>query len=314
MHISVLKNEITEEFSYLKNITSPIFMDGTFGLGGHSLSIAEKLGDKDYKIIGFDKDISALNSAKSKLSEHMQEKFLLINDDFKNLIDMLESENIKSIDGTLLDLGVSSLQIDSKERGFSFKNEAAVLDMRMDQSQSLTAEYILNNYRKEEIVDILAKYGEEKFAFRIAENIAKTRSEKHFETVGDLLKIIDQSIPSRFKHQKIHPATRTFQALRIEVNQELSGLSKAIKDITSLLNSGGKIAIISFHSLEDRIVKNTFKELAAGCICPKEVPICQCDKVPEIKILTSKPITPSEDEIRINARSRSAKLRIAERL
>lgn len=314
MHISVLKNEITETFLYLNDIQMPVFVDGTFGLGGHSLAITSKLDSKNFKIIGIDKDQNALNFAKSKIPSSLNEKILLVNDDYKNIKEILNSLGIKKVDGILLDLGISSLQIDSESRGFSFKNKTAPLDMRMDTDQKKDAAYILNNYRKEDLAKILEEYGEERFASKIAHNIAKFRTNKHFEVVGDLLEIIDQSIPEKFKYGKIHPATRTFQALRIEVNQELIGLEKALKQMIDALNVGCKIAVISFHSLEDRIVKNTFKELSAGCICPKEVPICQCHNEPTLRVLTNKPIIPNEEEIKDNPRSRSAKLRIAEKI
>jgi 16S rRNA (cytosine1402-N4)-methyltransferase len=308
-----MQKEVIETFDYLKKIDCPVFVDGTFGLGGHSLALFQAIDGK-LKIYGFDKDIQALDEAKNKISAETLNHIQLIQNDFKKASADLLSLGIEEIDGALLDLGVSSLQLNSDTRGFSFKNSEAPLDMRMNKYDEIDAAYLLNNYPKERLAFILKEYGEEKFAKNIAKNIAKIRTEKKIEKVGELLEIIGNSVPEKYKHSKIHFATRTFQALRIEVNQELTGLNQGIADFVNLLKPGAKIAIISFHSLEDRIVKNTFKELAAGCICPRQVPVCQCNLVPKVKILTKKPVTPGEDEVSVNPRSRSAKLRIAEKL
>lgn len=224
-------------------------------------------------------------------------------------------KNDELVDGALLDLGVSSMQFDSKERGFSFSEPSASLDMRMDQEQKITAAGILNRYPREKIEQILKEFGEERFARIISINIVKERGNKQFQEVGDLLSVLEKSIPVKIqKTSKIHFATRTFQALRIEINEELKYLEKTIRDFVDLLKPNSKLAIISFHSLEDRIVKQTFKELAKECICPPKAPICNCNHKAKIKKLTRKPIIPSEEEINVNPRSRSAKLRIVEKL
>lgn len=321
MHIPVLKNEILDHFSYLENNSDGFFVDGTLGNAGHSISlikgITKKSNDKaSIKIIGIDKDQSALSLATDSIKKaKMYEDFILIHDDFKNIFNILNKVNIKEIDGALLDLGVSSMQLDQKDRGFSFLNTDAKLDMRMDQSQELDAIAIINHYPELRLLQILRDYGEEKFAKQIAHNICRTRKNKHINTVGDLIYILENSIPIKIqKTSRTHFATKTFQAIRIEVNKELIGLNQAIIDFVEALKPGSRLAVITFHSLEDRIVKNTFRYLSSYCVCPPNAPICNCDKTESIKLINKKPIIASEEEIAQNPRSRSAKLRIVEKL
>lgn len=327
-HISVLKKEILEQFEYLAGKSSGYFVDGTLGFAGHSCAIAQQVesrpvspsairgGKSKAKMIGIDKDQAALEQAKKNVAEAgLTDSFIFIHDDFKNINEILDELKIEQIDGCLLDLGVSSMQLDDKTRGFSFSDPDADLDMRMDQTQELDAKKVVNYYSEKQLEDIIRNYGEEKYAYRIAKNICKNRKHKQLETVGDLLYSIEPAIPIiEQRKSRIHFATRTFQAIRIEVNSELTILEQSIKDLVSRLKPGTRIAIISFHSLEDRIVKNTFRELASDCSCPPTSPICNCTKESEIKIITTKPITPSEEEARSNPRARSAKLRVAEKI
>jgi len=330
-HIPVLLNEVLKTFDYLKDKKEPVFVDGTLGLAGHSIAIARKIQDTRNKIqiIGIDKDKKALDSAKLKAeSQKLKANFVFVHDDFGNYSEILRGVYTESgecarddglittgtIDGILLDLGVSSMQLDEKERGFSFQDPEQPLDMRMNQKQIISASTIINTYSEQELKRVL-KYAEEKYYRHIAENICQIRKVRKIRTVGDLLKILEDSIPAGVRaRSKKHFATNTFRGLRIETNNELSHLADTIKTMVQSLNSGGKIAIISFHSTEDRIVKHAFKELANPCSCPREFPQCVCGKKPEIKILTKKPIEASQHEIDANPRSRSAKLRIAQRI
>ena len=313
-HIPVLLDEIIETFKYLKK--GGVFVDGTLGAAGHSIAIANGLQLTTYnlQLIGIDQDQEALEIAKENIEKAgLGDNFILVHNNFKNIAAVLSNLNISKIDGALLDLGVSSMQFDQKERGFSFQDPAQPLDMRMDQNCNITAAKILNEYSESEIIRILRQYGEESFASKIARNIVETRKKKSFATVGDLLEILSVSIPKKFQFGKTHFATKTFQALRIEVNDELNILENTIGDFVKILKPESKLAIISFHSLEDRIVKQTFNKLAHPCTCPPALP-CVCGKTPTIKILTSKPIISSESEISANPRSRSAKLRIIQKL
>ncbi|HLC44022.1 MAG TPA: 16S rRNA (cytosine(1402)-N(4))-methyltransferase RsmH [Patescibacteria group bacterium] len=314
-HISVLKDETINQFNYLKD-KGGVFVDGTLGLAGHSVAILNNQNTAaSLKIIGIDADESALDRAKKIIFKRgFVENFILVHNNFKNIKSILAELNIEKIDGGLLDLGVSSMQFDTKERGFSFQDPDQPLDMRMDTNQKLTTAMVLNSYPAEKITKILYEYGEERFASRIIKNIVEARKKSPIAKVGDLLDVLEISIPKFFqKRSKIHFATKTFQALRIEVNGELSGLDEAIKDFVSVLKPGAKLAIISFHSLEDRIVKQTFHNLANPCHCPPKMP-CVCNLKPSVKILTKKPIIPSESEISTNPRSRSAKLRVIEKI
>lgn len=311
-HVSVLKDKVVERFVYLDN-KGGVFVDGTLGLAGHSLALLNN--SNKLKIIGIDADQEALYEAKRRISESgFTENFILIHNNFKNVKNVLSEINIAKIDGALLDLGVSSIQFDQKERGFSFQDPTQPLDMRMDQAQKLTAAMVLNSYPAEKLTKMLYEFGEERFASRIAKNIVDLRKKSPVNKIGDLIEILNNSIPKVFQQRsKIHFATKTFQALRIEVNGELSGLDQAIKDFVSVLKPGARLAIISFHSLEDRVVKKTFQALEYPCQCPAKMP-CICGLKPEIKILTKKPIIPTEAEIKANPRSRSAKLRVVEKL
>ena len=287
-----------------------IYVDGTLGGAGHSLEIVKRLTSG--KLIGIDQDLDAISKAQEVLKNDL-DKIILVHDNYVNIEEILSSLHIEKVDGILLDIGVSSHQLDEEERGFSY-NKDAPLDMRMDETQDFTAWDVVNKYSEEELKRIIWDYGEERWAKRIAEFIVNERKTKPIDTTLQLVDVIKKAIPKKVRMEGHHPAKKTFQAIRIEVNGELEVLEKSIPKMCRLLNKGGRIAIITFHSLEDRIVKETFKELNKDCICPPEIPICVCDKKQEIKIITRKPITPTESEIERNPRSRSSKLRIAERV
>lgn len=306
-HESVLLNECIDNLKIKKD---GIYIDGTLGGAGHSKHILAKL--EDGLLIGVDKDTNALKAAEKVLSE-VNDKFTLVHSDFSKIKNILSTLEIDKIDGILLDLGVSSHQIDTPERGFSYIHDGE-LDMRMNQSQTLTAKYIVNNYSYEKLLEIFFEYGEEKFSKRIASRIVENRENKEIETTGELVDIIKGAVPVKALYEDSHPAKRIFQAIRIEVNNELGIIKDTIYDAVSSLNKGGRIVIITFHSLEDRIVKHVFKDLNTDCVCPPGMPICTCGKEREIKIITRKPIYPSEAELENNSRSRSAKLRVAEKL
>lgn len=301
-HISVLLDECIE---YLNIQPNGIYLDGTLGGAGHSSEILKRL--EDGLLIGMDLDDVALEYSKEKL-EAIGGNFALAKGNFSNIKVLLDELEIDGLDGVLLDLGVSSYQLDTPERGFSY-HEDAPLDMRMDQKQSLTAKTIVNTYSQEKLEQIIKEYGEERWAKRIAEFIVEFRP---IDTTLELVDVIKKAVPAGARDDK-HPAKRTFQALRIAVNGELDSIEKTIKDAVSVLNPGGRLVILTFHSLEDRIVKQTFKELERDCICPPEFPVCTCDKQKEVKILTRKPILPSYKELQFNNRSHSAKLRAVEK-
>ncbi|WP_019138175.1 16S rRNA (cytosine(1402)-N(4))-methyltransferase RsmH [Peptoniphilus timonensis] len=306
-HKSVLLKETIEALNVREG---KIYLDGTLGGAGHSLEILKKL-DGSGLLIGIDQDKEALEVAKKRLSDFENVQFFNLNYvDFEKALDEL---GIDKIDGVLLDIGVSSYQFDNPERGFSYRFDAP-LDMRMDLDLEISAKDIVNTYTESEIARIIKDYGEEKWASRIAKFIVDERREKSIETTFELVEIIKKAIPAGARRNGPHPAKRTFQALRIEVNKELDVLKDSIERFVSRLNPGGRIAIITFHSLEDRIVKNAFKYLEKDCICPPSSPICTCDKKKEIKIITRKPITATEYELKENNRSHSAKLRVAEKL
>lgn len=304
-HKPVLLKECIENL----NIKSDgIYVDGTIGGAGHSLEIAKKLSNKGL-LIGIDRDEEALKAAKEKLKDFKNVKYIHGNhDDINNL---LTNEGIDKVDGILLDLGVSSYQLDEKNRGFSYI-ENARLDMRMDKTQELDAEYVVNNYSEEELYKIISEYGEERFAKNIARNICKTREKAKIQTTSELVNIIKESIP-KSKQNEGHPAKRTFQAIRIEVNNELKPLYNTVVESAKMLNEGGRLVIITFHSLEDRAVKQAYIDLQGKCTCPKDLPYCICNYTSYGKILTKKPILPSKEEQETNSRSKSAKLRIFER-
>ena len=305
-HKPVLLNECIEGLNIKPD---GIYVDGTLGGAGHSKEILKRLDKNKGLLIGIDRDEEALQAAKQNLSEYENVKYVHGNHD--NIKEILESLKIDKVDGILLDLGVSSYQLDERNRGFSYlgSNE---LDMRMDKSQRLTAMEVVNNYKEEHLANIIYEYGEERFSRNIAKNICIERRKKKIETTDELVKIIEKSIP-RLNPKEGHPAKRTFQAIRIEVNNELGVINKMIEDAVSIMNKKGRICIITFHSLEDRIVKNEFKDLALSCVCPPELPICQCNKKSEVKVITRKPILPSDEEVERNPRARSAKLRVAEK-
>ena len=305
-HISVMPNEVTETV-----VTNPggVYVDCTLGGGGHSKLIASKL-NAEGMIIGIDQDTEAIEAAKMRLSDaDCQVK--IIHSNFSKLDEILNNFRIDKVDGILFDLGVSSHQIDTAERGFSYMHNAP-LDMRMDRSQSLTAHDVINTYDEESLYKIFHEYGEERFSNRIARAIITARKDKSVDTTGELVKIIEKAVPFISKKGG-HPAKRVFQAVRIEVNNELGILNDAIQSAVNHLKSGGRIAVITFHSLEDRIIKTTFKTIASDCICPKNFPVCVCNHKAEIKII-GKQITAAETELESNPRAKSAKLRVAEKI
>jgi len=280
------------------------------GGAGHSLHIAKRLS-KSGLLIGIDRDEEALEVAKERLKQFNNIKF--VHDNHDNLKEVLERLNINKVDGILLDLGVSSYQIDEKTRGFTYMQKGP-LDMRMDKSQELTAEYVVNNYREEELAKIIYEYGEEKFSRRIAKNICEYRQKEKIITTEKLVEIIEKSVPKAHSEKQGHPAKRTFQAIRIEVNDEIKPLYNTVKNSIESLTSKGRLAIITFHSLEDRSVKKAYIDSAGRCTCPPDFPYCMCGSKPQGKIITKKPILPSDEEMKNNSRSRSAKLRVFERI
>ena len=286
------------------------YADGTLGGAGHSMEIAMRLSPNG-RLIAIDRDDFALEYAKEVLNAFGNIDF--VKNNFSNIHSILDELCIDKINGMILDLGVSSFQLDDGERGFSYNHDAA-LDMRMDKKQKLTAHEVINTYPQERLAEIIFQYGEERWAKRIAEFIVESRRSHSIETTFELVDIIKKAIPKKAREDGPHPAKRTFQSIRIEVNRELEVLEQAIADIVDRLESKGRLAIITFHSLEDRIVKNTFKNLENPCICPRDFPVCMCTKKPQIKILTKRPIVPSGEELQENHRARSAKLRIAEKI
>lgn len=306
-HVSVLFKESIEA---LKIKQDGIYVDGTLGGGGHSYGILSQCDS--VKLIGIDQDSDAIKAASERLSE-FGSRVTIVNKNFSEIKNILSKLNIDKIDGAVLDLGVSSYQLDNAERGFSYMHDAA-LDMRMNRDSLKSAYDVVNSYSCEELTRIFYEYGEENWSKRIAEFICDRRKEKPVKTTFELVDIIKAAIPKKARLEGGHPAKRVFQAIRIEVNNELGILEKAIEDFVSVLKPGGRIAIITFHSLEDRIVKQTFQRLAKGCTCPKEFPVCMCGKTPQIKIVSRKPVLPGKDETEHNSRSKSAKLRIAEKI
>lgn len=306
-HIPVLLKEAIDGLNIRDD---GIYVDGTLGGAGHSYQIIKRLTTG--KLIGIDQDINAINKAKEVLRDY-SDKTILVHDNYVNIKKILFNLGIEKVDGILLDIGVSSHQLDQEERGFSYNKEAP-LDMRMDNTRQFSAWDVVNKYSQEDLEKIIWKYGEERWAKRIAEFIVNERKIKSIDTTLDLVNIIKKAIPKRVRMEGHHPAKKTFQAIRIEVNEELDVLEKSIPTMCGLLNKGGRLCIITFHSLEDRIVKEEFKELNKECICPPEFPVCVCDKKREVKIITKKPIIPTVDEIDRNPRARSSKLRIVERV
>ena len=306
-HVSVLLNECLEGLNIKEN---GIYVDGTLGGAGHSSEILKRLS-KEGRLIGIDQDTDALKAAKERLKNYSNVTF--VHSNFSSIENVLNNLNIDGVDGILMDLGVSSYQLDEGERGFSYMKDAP-LDMRMNRENDFSAYNVVNEYSEEDLYRIIRDYGEEKFAKRIASFIVENRQEKNIETTLELVEIIKNAIPAKARREGPHPAKRTFQAIRIEVNSELSILNKTIEDGVEKLNKGGRMAIITFHSLEDRIVKNKFRDLAVSCRCPKEFPVCVCGENAKVKIISRKAIEPTKEEVEINPRSRSAKLRVIEKL
>lgn len=302
-HISVLADEVIENL----NIKADgIYVDLTLGKGGHSKRILENLSDKG-KLIALDQDQDALNAAKENLSSFSNVTFVKSN--FENIDRVLDDLGISKIDGALMDIGVSSYQIDNADRGFSYMHDGP-LDMRMDTSNELTAEKIISEYSLDELQEIFSKYGEERYSRTIARNIVETRAKQKIDTTYKLRDIVNKS----YKSKEAHPEKRVFQALRIEVNRELEVLENTLEKVVDYLDKDGRLCVISFHSLEDRIVKNTFKELEKDCICPPGLPVCACDHEAKVKVITKKPITASKNELKENSRAKSAKLRVCQRI
>lgn len=306
-HIPVL---LTETIDSLNIKPDGTYVDGTLGGAGHSSEIAKRLSEKG-RLIGIDQDEDAIKAATERLKP-FEDRVEIVRDNYENIKNILDERNIKSVDGILLDLGVSSFQLDEKERGFSYLDDESELDMRMDRRNGKSAVSVLNSYSKEELSLIFKEYGEEKFAERIADSIVKEREIEKITKVGQLNKIIDRCIPYKFK-QNGHPSKKVFQALRIEVNRELDVLKDSIDTMIGLLNDTGRLSIITFQSLEDRIVKEKFRTAENPCTCPSDFPVCVCGKVSKGKVITRKPLLPSDEEMKINSRSRSAKLRVFER-
>lgn len=304
-HIPVMLNECIEGLNIRPNGT---YVDGTLGGAGHSSVIASKLGEG--RLICIDKDSDALKVAGERLSKY--ECVTLVKSDFKEFASVMESLGVDKVDGVLLDLGVSSYQLDTADRGFSYRFEGP-LDMRMDKESDFSAYNVVNEYSIDELTKVIREYGEEQFARNIAKNIVSAREENPIETTQELNDIVEKSIPRKL-WGKGSVAKKTFQAIRIEVNNELRGLDKVLYDIIDRLNVGGRLAVITFHSLEDRIVKNVFKDCSTGCICDKSIPICVCNHVAKVKLVNKKPIEASEEELKLNKRSKSAKLRVIERI
>lgn len=308
-HYSVLLNETIENLNIKPD---GIYVDGTLGGGGHAYQVASRLSEKG-RLIGIDQDADAIAAAGERLKE-FGDKITIIRSNYANMKEELHRIGVEKVDGIVLDLGVSSFQLDTPERGFTYRDESAPLDMRMDDRQSLTAKDIVNGYSEMDLYRIIRDYGEDKFAKNIAKHIVQERAKKPIETTGELTEIIRASIPMKVQVTGGHPAKRTFQAIRIELNKELEVLQNNLDDMIDLLNLGGRICIITFHSLEDRIVKTNFKRNENPCTCPSDFPVCVCGKKSKGKVVTRKPILPSEEELEVNSRSKSAKLRVFERV
>lgn len=306
-HKSVLLDETIEELSIKPD---GIYVDGTLGGGGHSYEIAKRL-TQGGKLYGIDQDAAAIQAAGERLEE-FKERVEIIRDNYENAVADLRQRGIAGVDGIVLDLGVSSYQLDTVERGFSYKYDTA-LDMRMDERQPISAKEIVNEYSQADLARIIRDYGEDKFANNIAKHIVNARNAKAIETTYELNDIIKAAIPAKMRAEGGHPSKRTFQAIRIECNRELDVLKDSLEEMIEFLNPDGRICIITFHSLEDRIVKSIFKKQENPCICPPSFPVCTCNRVSLGKVITRKPILPSDEELEYNSRSKSAKLRVFER-
>ena len=306
-HTSVLLQETIDGLNIRPD---GVYVDGTLGGGGHSYEIASRLSDRG-QLIGIDQDEAAITAAGERLKE-FGDRVIIVRSNYRNTKSILQSLQIEKIDGMMLDLGVSSYQLDTEERGFSYRYDAP-LDMRMDKRQTLTARDIVNGYSEMELFRVIRDYGEDKFAKNIAKHIVAARQQSPIETTGQLNEIIKAAIPAKMRAEGGHPSKRTYQAIRIECNKELEVLRDSLEELIGLLNPGGRLCIITFHSLEDRIVKSAFKKAETPCTCPPSFPVCVCGKVSQGKVITNKPILPGEEELERNSRAKSAKLRIFER-
>ena len=305
-HESVLRNEVIRMMNVKQD---GLYVDGTLGGGGHTFQIAALLSDRGH-VLGIDQDAEAVEAARKHLRVY-EERTTLVHDNFVNFDRIMDEHGYDKADGILLDLGVSSYQLDNPERGFSYMTDSP-LDMRMDRSGGITTKTILNEYSEEELTEILYKYGEERFAPQIARLIVKRREKAPLNTTGELAEIIREAIPMKMQEKGSNPCKRTFQAIRIACNRELEVLEESLGAMADRLNPGGRLLVITFHSLEDRIVKNTFKKLESPCTCPPEFPVCVCGKKPSGRVITRKPVTPTAEEIEHNPRASSAKLRVFE--
>ena len=303
-HYSVMLKETIEE---LKVKSDGIYVDGTLGGGGHAYEVCKRLSDVGH-FYGIDQDAAAIAAASQRLSE-FGDRVTIIRSNYCEMCKELRDRGVTGVDGIVLDLGVSSYQLDEADRGFTYREDAA-LDMRMDQRQEKTARDIVNGYSEMDLYRIIRDYGEDKFAKNIAKHIVQARERQPIETTGELVEIIKAAIPAKIRMQKGHPAKQTFQAIRIELNRELEVLRDSLDDMIDFLNPGGRLCIITFHSLEDRIVKNAFRKNEHPCTCPPDFPVCVCGKTPKGKVVTRKPILPGEGELEENSRSKSAKLRV----
>ena len=306
-HYSVMLNETIEQLNIRPD---GIYVDGTLGGAGHSSEIVKRLTTG--RLIGIDQDADAIAAASERLKDY-KDKVTIVRSNYAQMKEVLHNLGIEKVDGILLDLGVSSFQLDTPERGFTYRSEDAPLDMRMDQRQKMTARDIVNDYSESELYRVIRDYGEDRFAKNIAKHIVAERTKGPIETTGQLNEIISHAIPMKIQKTSGHPSKRTFQALRIELNHELDVLRDTLDDMIDLLNPGGRLCIITFHSLEGRIVKSSFRKNENPCICPSHFPVCVCGNVSKGKVITRKPILPSEEELTVNSRSKSAKLRIFER-
>ena len=307
-HVSVLLDECIK---YLDIKPDGIYVDGTLGLGGHSSEIAKRLGEGG-RLIAIDRDLASIERASARLAP-WADRVTIVHGNFRDVAAILDEQGIEAVDGMLFDLGVSSPQLDDGQRGFSYMQDAP-LDMRMDPSDNVDAWFIVNRWPEEKIARILHDYGDERYAKRIAAAIVARRQEKEIETTLELVDVIKSAMPAPALREKQHPAKRSFQAIRIAVNDELSAVSQMMETAPDRLKPGGRLCVISFHSLEDRIIKNAIHERENGCTCPREAPVCTCGFVQTLRSVTRKPVTPTDEELVLNPRSRSAKLRVAERV
>ena len=308
-HTSVLLEETIENLNIKPD---GVYVDGTLGGGGHAFHVCQSLGENG-RFFGIDQDEDAIGAAGKRLAP-FGDKVTIIRSNYEQMREALKGQGVQNVDGIVLDLGVSSYQLDDPERGFTYRTPEAHLDMRMDRRQTMTARDVVNGYSEMELFRIIRDYGEEKFAKNIAKHIVKAREKKPIETTGELTEVIKAAIPAKVRMNGGHPSKRTFQAIRIELNRELEVLKNSLDDMIDLLNPGGRICIITFHSLEDRIVKSSFKKNENPCTCPSDFPVCVCGAVSKGKVITRKPILPGETEMEENPRSKSAKLRVFEKI